>query len=133
MSPSPCLTLTLKLSCLQEPLFEHMTRPLISRQVTPGAPDALDSEQLEFLRGLPGPKRMRTSRGGWRNRAMKAGDEVIAYWSGDKIRAAAKEPAAAKDSAEADGSISRASRDSDVSASACAAELSSSSFLFCFI
>lgn len=32
-----------------QPLFEHMKRPLSSRSVTPGTPDALDSDELVRL------------------------------------------------------------------------------------
>ena len=39
----------------KSPLFQHMRRPLISRLVTPGSADALEPEELSFLRDLPGP------------------------------------------------------------------------------
>lgn len=69
----------------KEPLFSHMKRPLVSRPVTPGAPNALDGDELGFLRDLPGPRR--TSDGeeedprDSRDRVMLAGDAVLAYWA----------------------------------------------------
>ena len=123
------------------PLFKHMKRPLVSRLVTPGAPDALvrpratrpsnprtvtaaalladlssprasacalltcaslglsrarantqDSEELGFLRDLPGPSKRLASRrqtkanSAGRNRMMLAGDAVVEYWSRDQSR-----------------------------------------------
>ena len=67
-----------------EPLHEHMRRPQSSRLVTPGAPDALQSEALAHLRDLPGPKRVsKSKRAEGENRAMLAGDAVLAYWAKD--------------------------------------------------
>ena len=56
------------------------------RQVVPGAPDALDSIQLKHLRDLPGP-RQNPSRPKTNNRAMLAGEAVLAYWGRTKQRA----------------------------------------------
>lgn len=67
-----------------EAMYEHMKRPLVSRRVTPGAPDALDSNELSHLRGLPGPKA--SARRGGSNRAMLAADSVLAYWAKDKAK-----------------------------------------------
>ena len=72
----------------KEPLFEHMKKPLVSRLVTPGAPDALDNDELAFLRDLPGPKPSdRSKRSKASNRAMLAGEAVKAYWAKDTKRA----------------------------------------------
>mmetsp|Transcript_69927 Transcript_69927/g.138578 ORF Transcript_69927/g.138578 Transcript_69927/m.138578 type:complete len:217 (-) Transcript_69927:31-681(-) len=59
-----------------EPLFEHMKTPLVSRLVTPGAPDALDAVELSFLRDLPGGKMQ-----------GKQGSSVLQYWAKDSQRA----------------------------------------------
>ena len=72
----------------KESMYEHMKRPLVARRVTPGKPDALDSDELLDLRDLPGPVVGRAKRGPpGRNRAMQAGDAVLAYWGRDKQRA----------------------------------------------
>lgn len=79
-----------------EPMYAHMKRPLVSRRVTPGAPDALDSIELAHLRDLPGPKS--NPRRGWGakgNRAMLAAESVLAYWAKDsKAKSVADENAA---------------------------------------
>lgn len=75
----------------REPLFEHMTKPLSSRTVTPGAPDALDSDELRFLRDLPPPiasrpKSARARTG--RNQKLEAGAAILDYWAKDSKRSA---------------------------------------------
>ena len=74
----------------KEPLFEHMRKPLVSRVVTPGASNALDKDELGFLRDLPGPKRLRpekrSKKSEGRNRMLLAADAVIDYWARDKSR-----------------------------------------------
>ena len=78
-----------------EPLYEHMRRPLVARTVTPGAPDALDSDELSFLRDLPGPA-PRGGKKGTGSRAPEQGrdvleshvESVLNYWSKDTGRAA---------------------------------------------
>ena len=75
----------------KQPLFEHMKRPLVSRTVTPGAPDALDPEELGFLRDLPRPRRMRAQQKTLRNKKLQAGDEVIDYWTRDAGRSRSQE------------------------------------------
>ena len=66
-----------------------MKTPLVSRVVTPGAPDALDSDELGFLRDLPGPKRKRKNAADVAKSSMAtAGDAVIAYWAKDEEAAA---------------------------------------------
>ena len=37
-----------------QPLYEHMRRPSVTRAVTPGTPDALAGDELAHLRNLPG-------------------------------------------------------------------------------
>ena len=55
--------------------------------MTPGAPDALDSEELGFLRGLPGPKRMRRGRRAGRDsRPTREANAVLKYWARDSQR-----------------------------------------------
>ena len=73
-------------SSKKEPMYEHMKRPLVSRLVTPGKADALDDAQLAHLRNLPGPNRRRSSRP--LNKALLAGEEVLAYWAKDSKRSA---------------------------------------------
>jgi len=70
----------------KEPLFEHMKRPLVSRLVTPGLPDALAGEELAGLRDLPGPNPGPKSKASGRNRALLAGDSVLEYWGRDRAR-----------------------------------------------
>ena len=65
-----------------EPLSDHLKRPIASRAVTPGAPDALDRDELSFLRDLPGPVPVGKTRPGKRPRPILAGDAVISYWKG---------------------------------------------------
>ena len=79
-----------------QPLFEHMKRPLVARRVTPGAPDALDSEELGFLRDLPGPKRLRSRTRAVQNRMLQAGDAVVEYWARDSKRSARGKEASQK-------------------------------------
>ena len=77
----------------KEPLFEHMKRPLTSRLVTPGAPDALDNDELGFLRDLPGPRKSRP-RSGLKtasNFVTLAGDTVLDYWTRDSKKAALRD------------------------------------------
>ena len=71
------------------PLDEHMKSPLVSRRVTPGAPDALDGDELGFLRDLPGP--VRDARQTGNNRAMLAGDAVLALHPLQRLDALAGE------------------------------------------
>ena len=94
----------------KEPLFAHMKRPLVSRTVTPGAPDALDADELAFLRDLPGPRSFGLSADEVSQNCMAsdiplvlaspmlvypqvrenraagfiAGDAVLAYWAKDQ-------------------------------------------------
>jgi len=63
-------------------MYEHMKRPMVSRLVTPGAPDSLDSDELQHFRDLPAPKRRRGAARS-ENRAMQAGEAVLAYWARD--------------------------------------------------
>ena len=80
----------------KEELFDHMKRPLTSRLVTPGAADALNRDELGFLRDLPGPAN--TVRPGRRERKPRpsgkkafitiAGNAVIDYWTRDSKKAA---------------------------------------------
>ena len=64
-----------------QPLYEHMKRPLSSRSVTPGTPDALDSDELAHLRDLPLHQPRRRS-----IRSKIAGDAVMTYWYGEARR-----------------------------------------------
>mmetsp|Transcript_34082 Transcript_34082/g.108811 ORF Transcript_34082/g.108811 Transcript_34082/m.108811 type:complete len:404 (+) Transcript_34082:130-1341(+) len=59
----------------------HMKRPLISRPVTPGAPDALDGPELAHLRDVPKPRGQRAERC---TTGPLTGDAVLAYWLGDR-------------------------------------------------
>jgi len=68
-----------------EPLYEHMKRPLVSRLLTPGSPDALDGDELDFLRDLPGPSQ-ETS--GGHNQRLKASEDIVQYWARDSEMAA---------------------------------------------
>jgi len=70
----------------KEGMHEHMKRPLVSRLVTPGNPNALDGVELAHLRDLPGPRRSE-GRDPERNKMMLAVDQVLAYWSKDSKRA----------------------------------------------
>jgi len=76
-----------------EPMYEHMKRPLISRAVTPGAPDALQSVQMAHMRDLPGPvrnpNRRQTPK---RNRALLAGEAVLRYWAKDRSNIEGQNP-----------------------------------------
>lgn len=63
-----------------EPLYEHMKRPLVARCVTPGSPHALDHDELDFLRDLPGPSQ--ETRSG-RNQKLESGDDIVQYWAKD--------------------------------------------------
>jgi len=69
----------------KEKMPGHMKRPLISRLVVPGAPDALDSPELMHLRDLPRPVQAEgTGKHPRRNRPeIGRGDAVLKYWLGD--------------------------------------------------
>mgnify|MGYP003684277263 FL=1 len=71
-----------------------MKRPLATRAVTPGTPDALDSPELEHLRDLPLPKAgdQREGESGRsssvrrrKSPSIGRGDEVLKYWLGDQV------------------------------------------------
>jgi broad specificity phosphatase PhoE len=79
-----------------QPLYEHMRRPSVTRAVTPGTPDALAGDELAHLRNLPGPVRVgRRAEGNGNssraaNRAMMAGDAVLEYWKKDSSTSSSK-------------------------------------------
>ena len=70
----------------KEPMFEHMKRPLVSRIVSPGRPEALDPVELAHLRTLPTPKVAESSGKIRRGKSRPASDAaaVLAYWKSDQ-------------------------------------------------
>ena len=84
-----------------------MKKPLLSRLVTPGAPDALDRDELGLLRDLPGPRRSRprVTRRGRKppNRAMLAADAVLGYWARDSQRESQRQAKEAKEASKRGG------------------------------
>ena len=66
-------------------MFEHMKTPLVSRLVSPGMTDALDSIELAHLRTLPSPKVVEGSRKRKRGKSRPASDAaaVLEYWKSD--------------------------------------------------
>ena len=83
-------------------MFEHVKTPLVSRLVSPGMTDALDSIELAHLRTLPSPKVVEGSRkrrqGKSRQRAMRprswnTGRATTRRWSARPVTAAGDDPA----------------------------------------
>ena len=73
-------------------MYEHMKRPLVSRIVSPGKPEALDPVELAHLRTLPSPKVVSSSGKIKRGKSRPASDAaaVLAYWKSDQSDAGGK-------------------------------------------